>query len=126
MKNTIRFILRYATYSYLLWSIFIACREFYSPRYTDCGIIESKSTDEVYMKYGSKTELYLNVRFKDTGFLSVKCNPTTYFSYQNGDHICFNLENNLTKFEHFTQIVGTLTLCLIAILCIMKFVIYIY
>lgn len=78
----------------------------------DCGIVESKSSDEVSIKSGSQTQLYLNVRFKNAGFKSILCTPTTYFAKKKGDSVCFMLAdpkhnpNNVIMFIGLIVIVG--------------------
>ena len=81
--------------------------------YPDCGKVVSKSSDEVAIKHGSKTELYLNVQFQKSGFRSVLCEPTTYFQYKIGDKVCFNIEDDVANsgFLHFCKGVGFFTVC---------------
>lgn len=82
--------------------------------YLDCGTIVSKSQDEVVIKYGTETELYLNVQFKKAGFRSVKVNPTTYFKFNVGENICFDLKAEPpNEYHDFLMKVGFIFLILI-------------
>ena len=55
-------------------------------------MVVSKSNDEISIKHGVKSVLYLNVQFNKSGFKSIECSPTTYFSVKKGENICFNLD----------------------------------
>lgn len=59
-----------------------------------CGIIISKSNDEVAIKHGSRTQLFLNIQFNKKGFESVEVEPTTYFKYKVGECICIDFHKN--------------------------------
>lgn len=61
-------------------------------RVTDKGIVVSKSSDEVAIKRGSETELYLNIQFEQHGFKSLKVEPTTYFQMSKGERVIFSWE----------------------------------
>ena len=99
IKNIIRLIILLPLSIYLLYSVYYFITNDIKPTYIDCGIVKSKSYDDVVIKYGTKTELYLNVQFEKTGFKSIECSPTTYFSKNIGDNICFEL-NKDTTFQH--------------------------
>jgi hypothetical protein len=76
------------------------------PKYLDCGKVISKSNDEVIIKRGSKTNLYLNVQFKQSGFISVESNQTTYFSHNVGDNVCFYLNKHMPQSHYIIWITG--------------------
>lgn len=76
----------------------------------DCGIVESKSSDEVAIKNGSETQLYLNVRFKNAGFKSILCTPTTYFSKKKGDTVCFMLADPTHNPNKLIMLIGLIVL----------------
>ena len=99
IKNIIRLIILLPLSIYLLYSVYYFITNDIKPTYIDCGIVKSKSYDDVVIKYGTKTELYLNVQFEKTGFKSIKCSPTVYFSKNIGDNICLEL-NKDTTFQH--------------------------
>lgn len=61
--------------------------------HTDSGTIISRSTDEVAIKHGSSTELYLNIKFDKSGFRAIKVEPTTYFKFKKGDRVSFILKD---------------------------------
>lgn len=103
MKNKLRKILKYSIYIiisiyYLYSGYYVYTHPFHT--YTkECGRIISKSNDEVSIKHGSRTDLYLNVQF-DNRFESVLVDPTTYFGNNRGENICFNFTDK-TTFKHF-------------------------
>ena len=99
IKNRIRLIILLLLSIYLLYSIYYSITNDIKPTYIDCGIVKSKSYDDIIIKYGTETELYLNIQFKKTGFKSIKCSPTIYFSKNIGDNICLEL-NKDTTFQH--------------------------
>lgn len=99
IKNIIRLIILLPLSIYSLYSIYYFITNDIKPTYIDCGIVKSKSHDDIIIKYGTETELYLNIQFKKTGFKSIKCSPTVYFSKNIGDNICFEL-NKDTTFQH--------------------------
>ena len=99
IKNIIRLIILLLLSIYSLYSVYYFISNDIKPTYIDCGIVKSKSYDDIIIKYGTKTELYLNIQFKKTGFKSIKCSPTVYFSKNIGDNICLEL-NKDTTFQH--------------------------
>jgi hypothetical protein len=60
-------------------------------RVSQTGTVISKSQDEVTIKYGTKTELYLNIQFDNVGFKSIEVEPTTYFGSDVGERVSFGL-----------------------------------
>jgi len=80
------------------------------PTYLDCGVVKSKSNDEVVIKYGTSTELYLNVQFEKAGFKSVKVSETTYFGNKVGEKVCFDLDIEVPLWVVIHQIIGVLIL----------------
>lgn len=92
---------------------------------TDCGIVKSKSSDEVAIKHGTTTELYLNIQFDNSGFLSKNVSPTTYFSYSVGDRACFGIKKNKSGAHYFTCIVGYVVSYLLLCAILMGFIYFI-
>lgn len=86
--------------------------------YVDRGVVLSKSTDEIIVKRGHNTILYLNVQFEKSGFRSLECDPTTYFSKKDGDTVYFKLEKDISLWHEFSWIVGLLSVFLIPVCCI--------
>lgn len=95
------------------------------PIYLDCGKIVSKSSDEVAIKSGSRTKLYLNVQFEKSGFRSIECNPTTYFSKNVGERSCFYLDKNMGEKYHLNNFIGMFVAMILLILAFMLLVNYI-
>ena len=97
MKKFLRIIfISVAIYPFLFcmfWSI--QNRFKLNNEYNDCGRIRSRSADEVTIKHGTRTELYLNIDFDKSGFKSIEVNPTTYFRHTKGDRVCFTLSNDV-------------------------------
>lgn len=96
MKNKIRIFCYTLIGLYVIYSIFFIITNPLRPKYKDCGEIISKSTDEVVIKHGTSTELYLNIKFNNSGFKSIYVEPTTYFKHKKGDIICFNLQKEMS------------------------------
>ena len=80
------------------------------PRYVDCGKVVSKSADEVSIKYGTETKLYLNIQFEETGFKSVECDPTTYFEFKKDEIVCFNLHQETNAWYSIRTLSGVVFL----------------
>lgn len=123
-KNKVRLIVLIPLSIYLLYCSwhFIYYPE--QPTYLDCGIVISKSNDEVSIKHGSKTELYLNVQFNKTGFKSIECNPTTYFSKQKGDSVCFDLNEKTSFWYELNNFIGFLVIYMMTAVSISAFIYY--
>lgn len=68
-------------------------------RVSQTGTVISKSQDEVTIKYGTETELYLNIQFDNVGFKSIEVEPTTYFGSDVGERVSFGLMKEKTGFE---------------------------
>ena len=64
IKNIIRLIILLPLSIYSLYSIYYFITNDIKPTYIDCGIVKSKSHDDIIIKYGTETELYLNIQFK--------------------------------------------------------------
>lgn len=125
---TIKNILRIVTLS-VLGIYFSHCVYYFltneaRPKYKDCGIVVSKSSDEVIIKRGSRTELYLNIQFEKSKFRSVNVEPTTYFSNNVGDYVCFYLDKELSILHNIQIIIGATVLLLLVIIGVAWFIIY--
>jgi hypothetical protein len=59
----------------------------------DTGTVISRSADDVVIKHGTSTELYLNIKFDKSGFRSMNVAPTTYFKFEKGSRVSFNLKD---------------------------------
>ena len=71
LKNLLRFlVLSFLAYS-AIFVIKLGGFSKLNPTYKDCGIVSSKSQDEIAIKYGTKTQLYLNIKFEKSGFRSM-------------------------------------------------------
>jgi hypothetical protein len=110
LRNAVRVITLLPLAAYLLCCCFHAMLNDMNPTYLDCGKVVSKSNDEVAIKHGVRTELYLNIQFEKSGFQSIECNPTTYFSKEVGDHACFHLPNPTSFWYKLNSLVGAVTL----------------
>lgn len=94
------------------------------PTYLDCGTIVSKSSDEVVIKYGVRTDLYLNIEFEKSGFKSINCEPTTYFSKKVGEKEWFNLFKETSNWYNINMLVGLVTLTVVGIVLIILLLMY--
>jgi hypothetical protein len=122
MKNILRIITLTIVIVIYAIGIFNGIDEYQNGTYQDCGTIISKSQDEVTIKYGSRTELYLNVKFINSGFKSILVDPTTYFKNKIGNNICFQLNKENTTlfkisvvFSFFVTLMCLITLFLVFI-----------
>jgi hypothetical protein len=86
----------------------------------------SKSNDEVSIKHGSRTELYLNVEFEKTGFKSVLVDPTTYFSKDVGDNVCFNLNEETNVWHGINFMTGWALMIIGGLILVVMFFVYIF
>ncbi len=128
MKLTIRNIVRIITLApltiYLLYCVCFFIVYPLHPKYNDCGKIISKSNDEVAIKHGSRTELYLNIQFNKTGFKSIEVSPTTYFKHSIGATICFDLDKETSRWYTTSIFVGGLTSFMIIVVLILYLIFY--
>lgn len=103
MINKIRIALWGILILFFLYSAYFVIVNPIHPKYEDCGEVISKSNDEVAIKHGTQTELYLNVQFRKSGFRSMEVSPTTYFHNKVGDVVCFDLyQEKSTWYTIFT------------------------
>lgn len=118
LKNILRIILGSAVAIFLTYCSIIFVTQPDTIRNSDCGKIQSKSSDEVAIKHGTQTELYLNIQFEKAGFKAINVNTTDYFHYQKGDKVCFDLAEKNQVFHRLTWMMGGLNI-VIAILIIL-------
>lgn len=109
-KQYIRKILGYSILGYFIFSGCYFLLAEHRPTYSDCGIIISKSNDEVAIKHGTRTELYLNIQFEQSGFRSIETEPTTYFQFQKGERVCFNLKKKMPTYHYVFLFSGLCTI----------------
>ena len=69
---------------------------------TYCGIIAYKSSEEVPIKHGTSTELYLGIDFEEIGRKAIEVDVDTYFSSKKGDTVCFSLDKRQAGIYHTT------------------------
>jgi hypothetical protein len=124
IKNLVRIILLVPLSIYLFYCAYHFITHKMSPTYLDCGTIVSKSSDEVAIKHGVTTELYLNIEFKKAGFKSINCEPTTYFKHRIGEHVCFNLLEKQSSLYNINNIIGCGFLIIISIILLVMLIIY--
>ncbi len=86
------------------------------------GTVRSKSDDEITIKNGAQTELYLNVDFDNIGFKSIEVEPTTYFSSEVGEIVTFKLTKKKTNLEHIKFLWGFIVIFLGSIGLIVFFI----
>lgn len=109
---------------FLLNCVYIFITTDNQPTYNDCGIVLSKSNDEIAIKHGVKTELYLNIQFNKSGFKSVNVEPTTYFSKKVNDRICFDLNESQNWWRNIRWFIGFATLFMLCYILVILFVEY--
>lgn len=106
MKEITRITILVPLAIYLIYCSFHFITTEWNPVFLDCGEIVSKYSDEVDMKNGVRTILYLNVDLKKSGFKSIKCEPTAYFSKEIGDNVCFHLQQKKTIHYQLSNMIG--------------------
>lgn len=124
IKNIVRVVILAPVLVYLLYCVYHFLSTEFKPAFLDCGVIVSKATDEIAIKNGSKTELYLNVQFEKSGFKSIDCEPTTYFKYKKGDNVCFNIEKDMGKWYNINNSVGLIVLVILTIMLVLFLLFY--
>ena len=116
LKNIIQFVTLLPLSIYLIYCSYHFITNETRPTYLDCGNVVSKSSDEVAIKHGTRTELYLNIQFSKSGFRSIECNPTTYFSKQIGQNVCFNLDEDVSTWYEINNFIGLIVLLILGII----------
>lgn len=126
LKNVLRFlVLSYLVYS-AICVILVGGFTKLNPTYKDCGIVLSKSLDEIAIKHGTKTQLYLNIKFEKSGFMSMECSPTEYFSTSVGHRKCYDLPAQQSGFYLITKLVGCLVIYFVLSFAVIFFIIYLF
>lgn len=126
LKKILRYIVTIGLMSYGSYCVYYVLVNDMHPEYKDCGVVRSKSNDEVSIKHGSRTELYLNVEFEKTGFKSVLVDPTTYFKNDVGNYVCFNLDEKVTIMHMINFTTGAIIFLVCGLGLIVMFFIYIF
>lgn len=126
LKKIIRVIVLTPIACYLLFSVYYFLTHDIHPKYLDCGVVVSKSNDEVAIKHGTRTELYLNVEFEKSGFQSVECSPTTYFQQKVGNRVCFNLDEEFNILHQITIVFGVTVTFILCAACIVSLFVYMF
>jgi len=126
LKKILRYIVTIGLMSYGSYCVYYVLSNNAHPEYKDCGVVKSKSNDEVSIKHGSRTELYLNVEFEKTGFKSVLVDPTTYFKNDVGDYVCFNLDEKVNYWHRINYLAGLAIMIVGGILSVAMLFIYIF
>ncbi len=124
LKNILRALTLIPLSVYLLYCSYYAITHDIEPKYMDCGKVVSKSNDEVSIKHGVRTELYLNVQFEKSGFYSVEVSPTTYFLRKKGDRVCFKLPEPVSVWHGINHIIGVIVLIILSIIALVTFIGY--
>jgi len=124
-KNVVRIVLAIPTLMYAVYSIYYFIVNPLKPTYTDCGILRSKSGQEISIKHGSQTQLYMNIDFKESGFKSVEINPTTYFKYKVGDTVCLKLDKYI-KYDFLFSFSGMLFISVLGIFFLWWLIMYLF
>lgn len=120
MKNIIRCIILIPLALYLIYCLGYTITMPMNPTYKDCGKVLSKGSDEVTIKYGVRTNLYLNIQFDKTGFKSQQVDPTTYFGSKVGDTKCFNLVFKPSIWHDISWLIGFITITVVIGIVIFK------
>lgn len=102
-------------------------------RNTYCGTITKLFSDEVSVKHGSRTDLYLIINFDNYGQKAVEVDVNTYAGKQVGQRVCFNLTNyymdivNINPwYVELSGIIGALGAIVLAVSILIKIGTWIY
>lgn len=123
-KTSIRYTILILLGVGLIYLMIFSITNEMNPTYSDCGVIKSKSSDEVAIKYGVRTELYLNIEFTNSGFRSIETNPTTYFKFKNGDKICFDLNKEVSDSYKLAMVIGRGSIVLGGFIMLVLFIMF--
>lgn len=125
-KNIVRLLILVPLSIYLIFCTYFFFTHSFNPTYEDCGKVISKSSDEISIKHGTRTELYLNIQFNKTGFKSVECEPTTYFSKNIGDNVCFDLNKDFNRWYSIKMFTGYITLIILGTIGLIILILYLF
>ena len=126
LKNIVRIIVLTPIACFLLFSVYYFLTHEQRPKYLDCGVVVSKSNDEIAIKYGTETKLYLNIEFEKSGFQSIECAPTTYFQQKVGDRVCFDLDEKFNFTHEIKFLVGFLVIVILCVVCAIVLFVYLF
>lgn len=76
------------------------------PKETQCGKVLKKSYDEVTIKYGSRTDLYLLIDFYNIPTKAINVTETAYLQAEIGKEICLQLSKQQTFFREISFLLG--------------------
>lgn len=124
IRNFFRIIILAPIALFLLYCAYFFIENPLHPKYLDCGKVISKSSEEVVIKYGTQTELFLNIQFEKSGFKSIKCEPTTYFGTKKGEKVCFNLSQEKSGWYTIKTGIGVLVCGVLILIGIVMLIIY--
>lgn len=116
LKESIRLLLLTIIIGYLIYCTALFLIEGLFPKTRECGIVKSKFNEEVSIKHGTKTELYLIMQFK-TYEKAINVDVLTYSKAKVNDTLCFNTDVKRSFFKELSSFIGLLiTIMLIGML----------
>lgn len=124
--NFIRLILVSIILAYLTFCTILFSELGLHPTKRECGIVKSKFNEEISIKHGTKTELYLMMQFK-TFEKAIEVDVLTYSKAKVNDTLCFNIPIELSNFYHISLFLGllvTIIMTLIMAVIIIMFILY--
>ena len=124
IRKTARVIVLTALVIYSAYCVYFYIANPIHPSYNDCGTVISKSNDEVVIKYGTRTQLYLNVQFEKSGFQSIEVFPSTYFKKQKGDVVCFKMNTKISGWYFIRWVSGIAVLVTAAFAAFVAFIVF--
>lgn len=73
--------------------------------YKECGTVVGSSSEDVPIKHGTQTELYLLMQYEHDGFQAQEVGATTYFQYKDkiGTKLCFSLTKRNPELDTFRK-----------------------
>lgn len=98
------------------YSMYFTVNDYFELKETDCGIVKGHSSEEIIIKNGTITELYLTIQFEKQGFIAQEVSPTLYFKYKNGDRICLKISKKYPLIEEIFLGLGIFSFIIIGLI----------
>jgi hypothetical protein len=123
MKKLLRYLLYITLFIYFIYGLYNLF--FLKTAYTDCGSIRNKEILPVYHKNSGRNQFMMGVDFK-SGYQVLNVTPTTYYSKNIGENICFDLDIKRSWYQTISWVHAVLGLIFIGYWCILFFLNYIF
>lgn len=92
----------------------------------DCGTLYMKSYEDIVIKHGTRTELYLIVETKNQGLRSKEVGITEYMTTEIGDLVCMDIYVNQGDYHEVYMIIGAFFMVAIVIVALGSFLYWLF